>query len=701
MRICGRATATALTVVLSACGAREEGSPAAGPSTRLTIEPATPLAGVPGLLARVETPFRVMGERFGQASGLDVVVRFRASAGRPFLGGTAVQDEVPGRIVVEGLVEGIAPRATLVDVASVDAFVTVVLPGGFEIASAQPIARFLAPWIEILSPEGIDAVADPWPVRVTGRYFGPSAAAEPVLLEWQADAPILAGGDEAATRVGLLLPDGTIEGDSPDAVLVGTSDAVLSLVRVRFSDGTTSRPGPLRATAHRPRLDPETVAFPAGRITAMRLMGSHLGPIGTPARLAWTSEEEVFRHDSAWKQLAETDGVAGRIVGGTTVIHTLDCPSPRTFVPDRVPTASALEGPLGTVPLLVRAVWPDGSATQAAVAPCTSRLAEWMANLPDDIAIARMSIPGTHDTMAYQADAQLTHEMRTFTLTQSIDLDTQLRHGARVIDIRCRRIGGTFTMHHGSVYLGTNFTDVLTTVRSFLQSHPTETVLMSIQEEHEPDGSEPSFVAIFDTYVDSFPDLFWALDVGDRLPTLGEARGRVVVIWNEGEPRRGFPSSGSAVQPTVDRSEYQLRALFPSRWWKRDAPFFPVEYGAPDAKRSEVSQLLDEVAALPDEGGPLYFVALNATSLGSSLGEIIDDLAAEVYDGRWDPKDTSEEVNPFVRSEFGTFLEIPGLPPAFLTGRRAAQRRTGIVTMDFFSSELAREVLRCNYRLVR
>lgn len=105
---------------------------------------------------------------------------------------------------------------------------------------------------------------------------------------------------------------------------------------------------------------------------------------------------------------------------------------------------------------------------------------KWMNALPDTVRLSEMSIPGTHDSMAHKANLDSVDNTRT----QSLSLEDQLKAGIRYIDIRLKYSENSFDIHHGIVYVGYNFDDVLTTVQRFLRENPSETVLMRLKQEH-------------------------------------------------------------------------------------------------------------------------------------------------------------------------------------------------------------------------
>ncbi|MFI8221264.1 phosphatidylinositol-specific phospholipase C [Streptomyces sp. NPDC085932] len=153
-----------------------------------------------------------------------------------------------------------------------------------------------------------------------------------------------------------------------------------------------------------------------------------------------------------------------------------------------------------------------------------------MAALPDTTNLADLSIPGTHDTMA--RDVTFVAE------TQQSALPEQLNAGVRALDIRARHFKDRFTIHHGVVYLNANFTDVLRQTTDFLKAHPRETILMRLKEEHTADGNTRSFAQTLRWYLEQNPDtaplardhLWWPADGEQPAPTLGEVRGKFVIL---------------------------------------------------------------------------------------------------------------------------------------------------------------------------
>ncbi|MEV7535818.1 MULTISPECIES: phosphatidylinositol-specific phospholipase C [Streptomyces] len=238
----------------------------------------------------------------------------------------------------------------------------------------------------------------------------------------------------------------------------------------------------------------------------------------------------------------------------------------------------------------------------------------WMAAHGDGTALTRLTIPGTHDSGARFGGPW--SECQNTTVAQQLD------SGVRFLDVRCRVTGGSFAIHHGASYQNMMFGDVLVACRDFLAAHPSETVLMRVKQEYSEE-SDATFRAVFDDYLDrrGWRSLF---RIGDGLPLLGEARGRVVLLADNA----GLPGL---------------------RW--ADSRYFAVQddwNALPDAKYPKIQAHFRAAVASP---GPLY---VNFVSTSAYLPP------------RWN----SDRLNPWVHG--------------FLDGSELAGRTgLGIVPLDF------------------
>ncbi|MEU4268886.1 phosphatidylinositol-specific phospholipase C [Streptomyces sp. NPDC026092] len=238
---------------------------------------------------------------------------------------------------------------------------------------------------------------------------------------------------------------------------------------------------------------------------------------------------------------------------------------------------------------------------------------DWMAGHGDPTPLQKLTLPGTHDSGARFGGPW--SECQNTTIAQ------QLAAGIRFLDVRCRVTGGSFAIHHGASYQNMMFGDVLIACRDFLAAHPSETVLMRVKQEYSSD-SDATFGAVFTDYLDNrgWRSLF---RIGNTVPTLGEARGKVVLIADNG----GLPGL---------------------KWWDGGAIAIQDDWNAlPNAKYPKIEAHFRSAVAQP---GKLY---INFVSTSASLPP------------RWN----SDNLNPRVHG--------------FLDGTANSWKGLGIVVMDY------------------
>lgn len=164
----------------------------------------------------------------------------------------------------------------------------------------------------------------------------------------------------------------------------------------------------------------------------------------------------------------------------------------------------------------------------------SAALPSWMATLPDAVSLAALSIPGTHNSpTCYVALPSVR--------CQAVGVRAQLDNGVRFLDVRVsvsNDDGGGLALVH-SVFpislTGTKwFADVLVhEVYAFLYENPSETVLLSVKREGTGRGTDQHLSRhLFHRYCQDRDEpgqtSKWFTE--PRVPTLGEARGKIVLI---------------------------------------------------------------------------------------------------------------------------------------------------------------------------
>ena len=153
--------------------------------------------------------------------------------------------------------------------------------------------------------------------------------------------------------------------------------------------------------------------------------------------------------------------------------------------------------------------------------------ADWMSRLPDDRPLNQIVLPGTHDSATKNV------QLAFFSKCQSKDIGAQLEAGFRYLDIRLGvdAVNAKLKLMHGftncemdgeTLYLER----VLNQCYDFLDEHPSETIVFAVKQEHGGE-SVAEFQSFLSAYVNAGRD-YWLLT--DRIPTLGEARGKLILM---------------------------------------------------------------------------------------------------------------------------------------------------------------------------
>ena len=184
---------------------------------------------------------------------------------------------------------------------------------------------------------------------------------------------------------------------------------------------------------------------------------------------------------------------------------------------------------------------------------------DWMSVIPGDTKLTEITMPGTHDSCArkfHNEDAF--GVMSGISKCQSLNITEQLNAGVRFLDVRCevdasshsvKTVHGSTDCWDGDDYLYLDY--VFSAVYSFLASHPSETVLISIKEDDGNNGV-PHFTNAIYEYIHGYRSqdnyYFYGTDynysdhwyLGKSVPTLESVRGKCVLfnrfdqyIWNE------------------------------------------------------------------------------------------------------------------------------------------------------------------------
>jgi len=156
---------------------------------------------------------------------------------------------------------------------------------------------------------------------------------------------------------------------------------------------------------------------------------------------------------------------------------------------------------------------------------------DWMRRIPDHKKISELTIPGTHNSYARHGSG-----VGYLAKCQEWTIEEQLDWGVRFFDVRFRPCGNGFTVHHGDVYQHKVGGEVFKDFKKFLSKNPTETVLVSYKDETRgndrisPCDNSKDFKTILKGYLNTREYKPWIYQDDKVIPTVGEARGKMVFI---------------------------------------------------------------------------------------------------------------------------------------------------------------------------
>lgn len=117
----------------------------------------------------------------------------------------------------------------------------------------------------------------------------------------------------------------------------------------------------------------------------------------------------------------------------------------------------------------------DGESAKSAA---QNDVLNWMKYLPDDVYVAHVSIPGTHDTATAEGWKSITGS--NYSTTQEKNIDEQLAGGIRAFDFRPGMVDNVLWCNHGTDQTTLKLADAFTKLKNFLDAHPSEFFVMHL-----------------------------------------------------------------------------------------------------------------------------------------------------------------------------------------------------------------------------
>ncbi|CAG8301344.1 unnamed protein product [Penicillium nalgiovense] len=171
----------------------------------------------------------------------------------------------------------------------------------------------------------------------------------------------------------------------------------------------------------------------------------------------------------------------------------------------------------------------------------SANLNAWMRELRDDTLVSALSIPGTHNSPTC-------HIAPPSVRCQAVSPKEQLENGVRFFDIRVQpqypedAARDELVLVHSAFPISLTgnkyFRDLMSEVDEFLERNPSETLIVSVKREGTGNATDEQLSRILHDHYAKAGSRWW---VRPKIPTLGEARGKVILMrrFNLQEKLRG------------------------------------------------------------------------------------------------------------------------------------------------------------------
>jgi hypothetical protein len=149
-------------------------------------------------------------------------------------------------------------------------------------------------------------------------------------------------------------------------------------------------------------------------------------------------------------------------------------------------------------------------------------------------------LAATGANIAFLEEVQTNQDTQTSLQTQTMDITDQLHAGIRSLDLPGALVDDTININAGSYFTGVTLQDALNNMTSFLEAHPSETIVVTLSAGvAAPINSVNSFVTDLNTLLDSpdtavpgttYNDFLYESSNPDTTPDLDHVRGKIVII---------------------------------------------------------------------------------------------------------------------------------------------------------------------------
>ncbi|KAJ7349106.1 PLC-like phosphodiesterase [Mycena albidolilacea] len=319
----------------------------------------------------------------------------------------------------------------------------------------------------------------------------------------------------------------------------------------------------------------------------------------------------------------------------------------------------------------------------------SSKTCDWMRNYPDATKLVHMNLPGTHDSATWNYTQVTQDSLFRYTGTdvppaaifqcQDKSLFDMLNLGIRVFDLRFAYNPGNDTLgfHHSQALLAptTTVEDVWFGLYSWLDQHPTEAVLISLN--YESGTGTPRDLKleqhIYDIMTSNLASKYWVQTNGS-LGTLGEARGKLTFLQ-----RYTYD-----ILPASESKRFGIQ--LPPNAWTDNSPSIEIVYNTLTQQKAFIEDYYE--IGLPVGAGAAENIQwkFNATTAHVENATMLnpDQLYISFASSEHD-EDVPPETPRIMALGNGT--ATPGVNQKLLPWLQARKgKRFGIIMLDFFDA---------------
>ncbi|MEQ4675219.1 phosphatidylinositol-specific phospholipase C domain-containing protein [Providencia vermicola] len=269
---------------------------------------------------------------------------------------------------------------------------------------------------------------------------------------------------------------------------------------------------------------------------------------------------------------------------------------------------------------------------------------DWLKYVADELSVTDLLIPGTHDAITSTCDLP-------YYQTQTLSLVEQLNCGVRFFDLRLTR---NLNIAHREWHSDIMAEDLLHCFISFLDTHPTEFVILRIQNANEKKDDFEAYKQALIPFIEPYLKHLLLPELIDentfKWPSVKQLRGKILVI--------------ECAPPELHVSTLEDGTRWAHNWHQNPLILLQDNWNGP-----EVQEKIDDILALihgDDDSNDQQLVLNHISATNGHLGS---------------PIAYADIINPIIRDKLVTLDQATP---------------KGILIFDFIDEDLAKKTIKVN-----